>query len=562
MDDSLPQPLPLSALAEQHRARRSGVLAIGTPPAGVRLLLREGQIVGVAFAEETPKPAAPAPLPRPDDSARLRLERVLEEVGIRAAPKAKRSFPVPVPGPRAVDPRERVLEALVDPSLDATFEDGAGAEGFAEAAGATEPLILEAVRRIRDEATARAALGDIDQRLVATTALAEERTLTLTEGYILSRIDGTATARQVLQLVPLDPDETERTLLGLLLIGRVEFRANPAASRPATAATPPPGPLDPGLPADASEAGSERPFSFPEATEVEPEPEGAPPAPGPERRPEMDPQMLAWRKEIVETFNALPLKNHFQVLGVEPGCADADVKRAYVSLTKRFHPDVHNDPRLEDVHDLLAGILIRVGEAWEVLGEAKSRASYEARLGVAGPRRDAAAPLPPVTADSDTAGPAPGADPRPPAAATRMSAAPDFVPPEETLLRAQLLIGQARYWDAIQVLEAAVPRMAPARHQNRGRILLARAYAKNPNWLRRAEETLQDVVRQDPANVDAHFELGLVYKASGLAARAQAQFRRVVELRPDHREAAIELGPPEPGGGGLLKRLFGRGKAS
>ena len=107
-----------------------------------------------------------------------------------------------------------------------------------------------------------------------------------------------------------------------------------------------------------------------------------------------------------------------------------------------------------------------------------------------------------------------------------------------------------------------MPRMAPARQQNRGRILLARAYAKNPNWLRRAEETLQDVVRQDPANVDAHFELGLVYKASGLAARAQAQFRRVVELRPDHREATIELGPPEPGGGGLLKRLFGRGKAS
>jgi hypothetical protein len=34
-------------------------------------------------------------------------------------------------------------------------------------------------------------------------------------------------------------------------------------------------------------------------------------------------------------------------------------------------------------------------------------------------------------------------------------------------------------------------------------------------------------------------------------------------LRPDHREAAAELGPGDcPGGGGLLKSILGRGKAS
>ena len=70
-------------------------------------------------------------------------------------------------------------------------------------------------------------------------------------------------------------------------------------------------------------------------------------------------------------------------------------------------------------------------------------------------------------------------------------------------------------------------------------------------------------MREDPANVDAHYELGLLYKAGGLPARAQAMFRRVLELRPDHREAAAELGARRRrAGGGLLKRLFGRGKAS
>jgi tetratricopeptide (TPR) repeat protein len=140
---------------------------------------------------------------------------------------------------------------------------------------------------------------------------------------------------------------------------------------------------------------------------------------------------------------------------------------------------------------------------------------------------------------------------------------PDYVPPEETLFKARLLLSQGKYFDVIQVLEYAVPQMEPRRNQHKGRVLLAKAYAKNPNWVRRAEESLQEVVREDPASVEAHYELGLLYKQVGHAARAQAMFRRVVELRPEHKEASAELGLGEsPSGGGLLKRLFGRGKAS
>ena len=99
---------------------------------------------------------------------------------------------------------------------------------------ATEPLILEAVRQMRQDEAVRAALGDLDQPLMVTTAFAEERTLTLTEGYLLTRIDGIASARQVLELVPLDPAEVERTLLGLLLTGRVESRPSPLAAASAS----------------------------------------------------------------------------------------------------------------------------------------------------------------------------------------------------------------------------------------------------------------------------------------------------------------------------------------
>lgn len=545
----------LSLLARIYRERRSGLVSLGPAPAPLRVLLREGQIVGLGPVP--PPQPAPRPLPRPDESARFRLERVLAEIGIRPQPK-----PAPVPAAvSARDLRERLLDALADRSLAATFEEGGDPPpDVAETAGATEPLILEAVRRLHDAEAVRAVLGDLDQRLVATAALAEERTLTLTEGYLLARIDGLSSARQVLQLVPLDREETEMTLLGLLLTGRVEYRAAQAPRvvlHPEGDGSPPvedaPEPV--GGPVEASN-GTEPvapPEAYPEAYLADDSgssaPEDAPPLPA----AELDPETLEQRRQILEVFQALPGKNHFEVLGVEPGCTDADVKRAYSALAKRYHPDVHRDPRLEDLHDVLEAVFIRVGEAWEVLGDARSRASYEARSGVVRPTQ--ATTLPPESAV---------APPQTPQIAPLPD--PDFyayIPPEETLLKAQILLSQARYWDAIQVLEAAVPQMQPRRHQNRGRILLARAYAKNPNWVRRAEETLQDVVREDPANVDAHYQLGLLYKAGGLAARAQAMFRRVLELRPDHREALAELGlGVGPGGGGLLKRLFGRGKAS
>jgi tetratricopeptide (TPR) repeat protein len=548
---------PLSLLARLFRERRSGVLSIGPAETALRVLLRDGQIVGlgpISASSPAPRPR----LPRPDDSARRRLDRVLAEIGIRSLP----AKPAPATAPPSRNLRERVLETLADRSLTATFEEGADVPAdVAETAGATEPLILEAVRQMRDAGTVRTALGDLDQRLVATAALAEERTLTLIEGYLLSRVDGTTPARQVLQLLPLDPEETERTLLGLLLTGRVEYRAEPAPQagrppEPAVAAPTPAGEAsEPGAP-PAHEAGgplaAEAHEAFPEVLPVPDEPSGTAEAPAP-LRAALDPKTLELRRHILEVFQSLPGKNHFEVLGVEPGCSDADVKRAHAALAKRYHPDVHRDPRVRDLHDNLVAIFIRVGEAWEALGDARSRASYEARHGV-GRRPQGPAPphSPPESGPART---------RPPQSSS--SSGPIYVLPEDALFKARLLLSLARYSEAIQVLESRVPQMEERRHQHKGRILLAKAYAQNPSSVRRAEETLQIVVREDPANVDAHYELGLLYKAGGLAARAQAMFRRVLELRPDHREAAAELGPAQaPGASSLLKRLFGRGKSS
>jgi len=664
----------LALLAEAFRSRRTGVLVVGEGPDAIHVRLEAGQVVALG----PPAPEAQAPkLPKPNDSVHLRLERVLAEIGMRKPTEAPRQPEASTSTPlSSASLRERLIASLAEHVRPVRFDDGAPApEGVVAVSVVTEPLILEAVRQMRHDEAVLKAIGDLDQLLVATTAFADERTLTLTEGYLLSRIDGLASARQVLELVPLDPGDVERTLLGLLLTGRVETRAAPyprrlpasapLAPRPAASPLPAAEPPQPeaaheeAMPvAEAiSESSEEPPWEAPVA-----EPDEEPVTEPTEELPKTDPHVVAeWRREeraepevvsepieppvavpvdeaavtqtveirafvspvaddavaedavaespaetptaeypiaesvasaapdgeaveamaaasqpapsrptasqpadsavherrreILEVFQSLPLKNHFEVLGVEPGCNDDEVKRAYVSLTKRFHPDAQRDKRIEDMHDILEAIFIRVQEAWEVLGEARSRASYEARSGIVRPPRGAR-----------PAQPAPSARSAPSTTVPTRPAPAEYVPPEEILFQVRRLLAQAQYWDAIQILESTLPGMQPRSQQHRGRLLLARAYSKNPNWLRRAEETLHELVREDPTNADAHFELGMIYKTSGFPTRAQAMFKRTLELRPGHKEASAELGIPTDGGTprtGLLKRLFKRGgKAS
>jgi Tfp pilus assembly protein PilF len=128
---------------------------------------------------------------------------------------------------------------------------------------------------------------------------------------------------------------------------------------------------------------------------------------------------------------------------------------------------------------------------------------------------------------------------------------------EEAIGRAEQLIAERMYWEAIQQLEPMI-RRAEGPLRVRARMALAQAYAKNPKWIRRAEEQLQAVMREDPKHIDAYLVLASIYRAGHLPARAIALYRKVLELEPDHPQALRGLAreehvePPHPSGGRLL----------
>ena len=177
-------------------------------------------------------------------------------------------------------------------------------------------VILDAVWSISHPDVIRYGLGDIDRVLApATDPLLRFQHVRLSpaDGFLLSRVDGTLTAREILDMVPVSREEAERSLFGLLHTGMVDYAAE------------------------------------------------APPARA---------SMAAFRQQVLKTYESLTRKSHHEILGVLPSASAAEIHAAWVRLARLYHPDAGHDPELQDLHGKLNAIFARVNEANRALTSA------------------------------------------------------------------------------------------------------------------------------------------------------------------------------------------------
>ena len=411
----------------------------------------------------------------------------------------------------------------------------------------TGEMILETVRLLQNPEVVRAALGNPDRVLdLSTDPLLRFQTVTLspTDGYVLSRVDGVMKARQIVEMIPLPQEEVEKSLYGLLCTGIIEFAPMVAKAAPELrrASGSPPNVGTPATPRSQSAAA---------AQEVE------------ARRKEVETR----RKEILEAFDGLKSKNHFEVLGIPRASSEAQVKEAYFQLAKRFHPDTHHDPAMDDLGPKLEAVFIRLGQAYEILRNPRTRGPYEADIVSRAPRFPRPGGVPGQEPGTPPKGSPAGASPPPPETPAPPADREQEVHRSfEAMIAAEKHIEQGKFWDAIQLLERAVLWLE-GRNLTRARVALGRSYAKNPKWAKQAETILKTAIADEPKKAEAHVVLGELYASQGLRSRAASAFRRALEIQPDRQDAAsalAALGPEEPpgepddDGGGFLKKLFGK----
>jgi tetratricopeptide (TPR) repeat protein len=278
------------------------------------------------------------------------------------------------------------------------------------------------------------------------------------------------------------------------------------------------------------------------------------------------------RRQIVDTFQGMRSLDHFELLGIGREANATEIKDAYFRLCKPFHPDAHRDLALDDLKDMREAVFIRLGQAYDTLRNPENRARYERQYAPRARPRPVAPPPPPppspapapepAAAAAPPAPPVPAVVPPPPAPEPLRYEEPPapYEDPQQSALadvrRADALLKQEKYWDAIQLVEPLLVTLSGSALA-RARVVLGLAYMKNPHWLKRAAEQLQLAIEGDPRSAEAHYALGLVYKASGLAQRAAAMLRKAVELMPGHAEAQRELAALDPQGP-HKRKLFSR----
>lgn len=109
---------------------------------------------------------------------------------------------------------------------------------------------------------------------------------------------------------------------------------------------------------------------------------------------------------------------------------------------------------------------------------------------------------------------------------------------EQNYRRAEDLSVMGDYYGAIVLLRQAVD-YAPE-HADAW-FLLGSCQQRNPRWRRDAMDSLQKAVSLNPNHVEATISLGDLYKAHGLASRAQACYEDVIKIDPENGQAKSRL---------------------
>jgi curved DNA-binding protein CbpA len=212
--------------------------------------------------------------------------------------------------------------------------------------------------------------------------------------------------------------------------------------------------------------------------------------------------------------------DYYDLLDIAPSASPEEIKKRYFDFSKKFHPDRINAAPDSTVMVRANAVLAEVNKAYEVLSSKEKKTDY------------------------DNAGHRPKEQPPVDKASQQRKA-------KDLYFKANKLFKLKQYSEAAALMEEAV-----RIDDNRANfyLLLGLIQSKIPAFKKKAEEHLKKAAQLEPWNADPLFALGELYRSERLVKKAEAYYKKALEMNMEHTLAGKAI--KDLGG------LFGKKKSA
>ena len=375
-------------------------------------------------------------------------------------------------------------------------------------------LLLQGARNMPWELVA-SRFHNSDEIISPASGVPDFASLSPADGFVLSRVDGPVTLRDLLFVSGLREEEGTRTIYGLILAGflqrqhkAIALKSGPRKAARSTPATPV----------------EKKPKV--EAVEL------------PERSPEKTEE-----EELNEFFERLEgAADHYAVLNVNATAGMDEIKKSYYALARRYHPDRFHLQASTPLHGRIEAAFARLAHAYGTLTDERQRSNYDRKLAAQAKAKRFEESAPKATAPPKAAAPRGNGMNE---SATGNQGDRPTVSREDEVKRAEsnfkegfaaLQQGQTKL--AVAQLSAA-SRIAP--QEGRYRAYYGKALAALAETRRLAESEMLAAIKLEPGNASYRIMLAELYCELGFYIRAEGEIERALAAEPNNREARAVL---------------------
>jgi curved DNA-binding protein CbpA/polyhydroxyalkanoate synthesis regulator phasin len=228
-------------------------------------------------------------------------------------------------------------------------------------------------------------------------------------------------------------------------------------------------------------------------------------APAQEKHAEPKAAPTITKEELVQARKNLEQQNYYEALGIGRNAAPQEMKKAYFTLAKLYHPDRHFNPEMTGMKETLETLFTAIHDAYETLSDQVKRDQYDLVLMSGGNKPRAAE-------------------------GARAEQRSDKERAVDQFNEGMKQFKAGNFWGAEEAFHWAM-RLDPGNAEyvfHRG-INLARI----PRRGHEAEEEFVKAIKMAPSKIEYSLELGNFFARSGLKAKALSVYQDALKRNPN-----------------------------